>query len=125
MRTPTIAGTVLAAATSVTLAFGAGAGDQPEFKGTMARSYQDSVEWWADPVRPPEGAPNVIIFLLDDTGFAQIGSYGGLIEKPDIDRPPAGRCRRTRRARRVSAHRDVGQQQPHDVADACLAHVVG
>jgi len=93
MRTPTIAGTVLAAATSVTLAFGAGAGDQPEFKGKMARSYQDSVEWWADPVRPPEGAPNVIIFLLDDVGFAQIGCFGGLIETPNIDRLAAGGLR--------------------------------
>ena len=46
----------------------------PEFGGKIARSYADSEEWWAEPTRPPAGAPNVIIFLLDDTGFAQIGS---------------------------------------------------
>jgi arylsulfatase len=57
-----------------------------EFKGKIARSYEDSEEWWAKKARPPEGAPNVIIFLLDDTGFAQIGSFGGLIETPNIDR---------------------------------------
>ncbi len=59
---------------------------QQEFKGKMARSYKDSVEWWPEDPRPPEGAPNVIIFLLDDTGFAQIGSFGGLIDNPNIDR---------------------------------------
>ena len=58
---------------------------QPEFGGKIARSYADSEEWWPPETLPPEGAPNVIIFLLDDTGFAQIGSFGGLIETPSID----------------------------------------
>jgi arylsulfatase len=58
---------------------------EPEFQGKIARSYEESEEWWADPVRPPEGAPNVIIFLLDDVGFAQIGSFGGLVKTPNID----------------------------------------
>ncbi|MBW1860570.1 MAG: sulfatase-like hydrolase/transferase [Deltaproteobacteria bacterium] len=57
----------------------------PEFKGKVAKSYQESEEWWPEPVLPPEGAPNVIIFLLDDVGFAQVGSFGGLIETPNID----------------------------------------
>ncbi len=58
---------------------------QQEFQGKMARSYEDSVEWWPEDPRPPKGAPNVIIFLLDDVGFAQIGSFGGLIDTPNID----------------------------------------
>ena len=57
-----------------------------EFQGVIARSYDESEEWWPEPTRPPEGAPNVIIFLLDDVGFAQVGSFGGLIETPNIDR---------------------------------------
>jgi len=57
----------------------------PEFKGKMARSYEDSEEWWAPEVQPKKDAPNIIIFLLDDVGFAHIGSYGGLIETPNID----------------------------------------
>jgi arylsulfatase len=56
-----------------------------EFHGKIAESYADSVEWWPEPVRPHEDAPNVIIFLLDDVGFAQIGSFGGLIDTPNID----------------------------------------
>jgi hypothetical protein len=57
-----------------------------EFKGKIAKKYEDSVEWWAKKQRPPEGAPNVIIFLLDDTGFAQVGCFGGLINTPNIDK---------------------------------------
>jgi arylsulfatase len=57
-----------------------------EFKGKIAKSYEESQEWWPDPIRPPKGAPNVIVFLLDDVGFAQVGSFGGLIETPNIDR---------------------------------------
>jgi arylsulfatase A-like enzyme len=56
------------------------------FGGVIAESYKDSKEWWAPETRPPEDAPNVIIFLLDDVGFAQVGSFGGLIETPNIDR---------------------------------------
>jgi len=64
-----------------------------EFGGKIAKSYAESEEWWADPVRPPAGAPNVIIFLLDDTGFAQIGSFGGMIDTPAIDGLAAGGLR--------------------------------
>lgn len=65
----------------------------PEFGGTIDRSYENSVEWWPEPTRPPEGAPNVVIFLLDDTGFAHLGAFGGLIETPNIDRLAAGGLR--------------------------------
>jgi arylsulfatase len=59
---------------------------RPEFGGKIAKSYAESEEWWPEPVAPPAGAPNVIIFLLDDVGFAQVGSFGGLIPTPNIDR---------------------------------------
>ncbi|UCF85360.1 MAG: hypothetical protein JSV50_06905, partial [Desulfobacteraceae bacterium] len=55
-------------------------GSHQEFKGKITRSYEESKEWWPEEVRPPEGAPNVIIFLLDDVGFAHVGSFGGLID---------------------------------------------
>ena len=45
----------------------------PEFKGKIAKRYENSKEHWEPKQRPPKGAPNVIIFLLDDTGFAQLG----------------------------------------------------
>lgn len=55
------------------------------FGGVIAESYGDSQEWWAEEERPNEDAPNVIIFLLDDVGFAQVESFGGLIRTPNID----------------------------------------
>jgi arylsulfatase len=59
---------------------------ETEFKGKIGKRYEDSQEWWPPQVRPPEGAPNVIILLLDDVGFAQLGGFGGLIETPNIDK---------------------------------------
>ncbi|MGD9140240.1 MAG: arylsulfatase [bacterium] len=56
-----------------------------EFKGKIAKSYEESEEWWPTPPKPKPGTPNVIIFLLDDTGFGHITSFGGLCETPHID----------------------------------------
>ena len=81
------------------LSIGAGASDIAEifeidgvkkkrvegFGGVIAERYEESEEWWADYIEPSREAPNVIIFLLDDVGFAQVGSFGGLIETPNID----------------------------------------
>jgi arylsulfatase len=64
-----------------------------EFKGKIGKSYEDSEEWWPKKDRPPKDAPNVIIFLLDDVGFAQVQSFGGLIETPNIDRLAANGLR--------------------------------
>jgi arylsulfatase A-like enzyme len=59
--------------------------DVEGFGGVIAKKYSDSKEWWAAEERPDKDAPNVIIFLLDDVGFAQVGSFGGLIKTPNID----------------------------------------
>ncbi len=37
--------------------------------------------------RPPDGAPNVVVIVLDDTGFAQLGCFGSDVATPDV-RPP-------------------------------------
>jgi arylsulfatase len=34
---------------------------------------------------PPEGAPNVVLIVLDDVGFGQLGCYGSMIATPHID----------------------------------------
>ncbi|WP_309648729.1 arylsulfatase [Nocardioides sp.] len=36
--------------------------------------------------RPPAGAPNVVLVVLDDVGFAQLGCFGATIATPHIDR---------------------------------------
>jgi len=42
---------------------------------------------------PPEGAPNVVLIVLDDVGFAQLGCYGSNIDTPRIDDLAAGGVR--------------------------------
>ncbi|MCH8073370.1 MAG: sulfatase-like hydrolase/transferase [Proteobacteria bacterium] len=63
------------------------------FGGVIAESYADSQEWWAEEELPNEDAPNIIIFLLDDVGFAQVGSFGALINTPNIDKLAANGLR--------------------------------
>jgi len=40
-----------------------------------------------------QGAPNVVYIVLDDVGFGQIGSFGGPVETPNIDRLAEGGLR--------------------------------
>ena len=37
-------------------------------------------------VRPPAGAPNVVIVLLDDFGFGQSSAFGGGVRMPNLER---------------------------------------
>src|SRR3954469_17213067 len=38
------------------------------------------------PLRPPAGAPNVLIVLIDDAGFAASSAFGGPINTPTAER---------------------------------------
>ncbi|MFN3215773.1 MAG: arylsulfatase [Acidimicrobiales bacterium] len=55
------------------------------FDGTIATTVGDSVPFFDEPPHPGDDAPNVVIILLDDTGFAQLGCYGSDIDTPAID----------------------------------------
>ena len=39
-----------------------------------------------EPLRPPEGAPNVLIILIDDVGFGASSAFGGPINTPNAER---------------------------------------
>jgi arylsulfatase A-like enzyme len=39
-----------------------------------------------EPLRPPEGAPNVLIVLIDDVGFGASSAFGGPIDTPNAER---------------------------------------
>jgi len=43
-----------------------------------------------EPLRPPVGAPNVLIVLLDDVGFGSSGAFGGPVSTPTAERLGAG-----------------------------------
>ena len=48
------------------------------------------------PLRPPPGAPNVLIILLDDVGFGASSAFGGPSSNPTAERLAAGGLRFTR-----------------------------
>jgi arylsulfatase len=58
---------------------------EPGFAGRIGRTIAESEPHWPD-TRAPKGAPNVVLVVLDDTGFAHLGCYGSSIETPNIDR---------------------------------------
>jgi arylsulfatase len=37
-------------------------------------------------VRPPEGAPNVLVILIDDVGFGATSGFGGPCNTPNFDK---------------------------------------
>jgi arylsulfatase A-like enzyme len=39
-----------------------------------------------EPLRPPEGAPNVLIVLIDDVGFGASSAFGGPVNTPNAER---------------------------------------
>ena len=48
------------------------------------------------PLLPPEGAPNVLVILLDDVGFGSASVFGGPINTPTAERLADGGARYTR-----------------------------
>ena len=49
-------------------------------------THRGAVETYEKPTKPSPTAPNIVIFLLDDTGFAELGCYGSEIRTPNFDR---------------------------------------
>ena len=55
------------------------------FQGVIGKTIKDSEPWFEIPNHPGEDAPNIVIILLDDTGFSQLGCYGSSIDTSNID----------------------------------------
>ena len=77
----------------------------PPFKGKISVDVRDSVPDWEPytPPRAPEGSPNILIVLYDDTGLAAWEPFGG--RHPDADAAAPGRQRPALHA--VAHHRAV------------------
>jgi len=60
----------------------------PGFKGKIALDIRQSTSDWSPftPKRAPEGSPNVLLVLYDDTGLAAWSPFGGRINMPTLQR---------------------------------------
>jgi arylsulfatase A-like enzyme len=58
----------------------------PEFKGQIGKTLKDSIPSYPQPIKAPQGAPNVLVILLDDVGFGHTSTFGGPVPTPALDR---------------------------------------
>ncbi|MFT4123215.1 MAG: arylsulfatase [Microbacteriaceae bacterium] len=56
------------------------------FPGTIGRTTSESTRAWPRERRAPEGAPNIVVVLMDDMGYSDIGPFGSEIDTPTLDR---------------------------------------
>ena len=66
------------------------------FRGKIGKTYLESEMDWPRVPAPPEGAPNVVVILLDDVGFGQVSTFGGPVPTPALDKLAAGGLRYNR-----------------------------
>ena len=65
------------------------------FTGEVGRIMSTSTPAWPRPPIPPTGAPNVLVVLVDDLGYSDVGCFGSEIETPHVDRLAAEGLRYT------------------------------
>ncbi|WP_280440471.1 arylsulfatase [Nocardia brasiliensis] len=65
------------------------------FGGAIGRTTADSTPEWTYPPTAPAGAPNIVVVLVDDMGYSDIGPFGSEIETPTLDRLAANGVRLT------------------------------
>ena len=56
------------------------------FTGQIGLNADQSKPAWPMNVVPPEGAPNILLIMTDDVGFAAPSTFGGVIPTPTLDR---------------------------------------
>jgi arylsulfatase len=56
------------------------------YTGSVGRTIKESdPPQFPQPVRPPKGAPNIVLILIDDAGYGQFGTFGGQVQTPALD----------------------------------------
>ncbi|MFF7656076.1 arylsulfatase [Streptomyces sp. NPDC007983] len=63
------------------------------FQGKIGTTYDESTPWWPEQRTPPEDTPNVVVIVLDDVGFSDLGCFGSDIDTPAMDALAAGGLR--------------------------------
>jgi arylsulfatase len=58
----------------------------PGHGALVGRTLRESKPWWPSVPTAPTGAPNIVVVLMDDMGFSDIGPFGSEIDTPTLDR---------------------------------------
>jgi len=58
---------------------------EPPFKGHIGHTTKESTKDFPPEVQAPKGAPNVLLILTDDVGFAASSTFGGPVPTPTMD----------------------------------------
>ncbi len=56
------------------------------FRGRLEPAAADSTKVFPTPVTAPAGAPNILLVMTDDVGFAAASTFGGPVPTPNLDR---------------------------------------
>lgn len=68
----------------------------PTYQGTIGRTLSESgPQQWPRAPKAPKGAPNIVVVLTDDVGFAASSAFGGPIPTPNLDKLAAAGLRYT------------------------------
>ena len=61
---------------------------RPPFQGAINRTLAGSQPDWGQigHIQPPQGAPNVLLVLIDDAGFGNPSTFGGPVDTPNFTR---------------------------------------
>ncbi|RNG25035.1 arylsulfatase [Streptomyces botrytidirepellens] len=63
------------------------------FQGKIGTTYEESTPWWPEEQKLPEDTPNVVVIVLDDVGFSDLGCFGSDIDTPAMDALATGGLR--------------------------------
>lgn len=66
------------------------------YQGMVERTLGGSKPDYPTPVKAPEGAPNVVLILLDDAGFGNPSTFGGPVQTPTFEKLSANGLRYNR-----------------------------
>ena len=63
------------------------------FTGRIARTADDSIPSWPEENSATPGSPNIVVIVIDDMGYSDIGPFGSEIDTPNLDRLAASGVR--------------------------------
>ncbi|MGI9294755.1 MAG: arylsulfatase, partial [Pseudomonadales bacterium] len=80
----------------IALPFGVGAADGihdrrmlplpiPAFTGKLEATEAESTAVFPSAIKAPDGAPNILLVMTDDVGFAAASTFGGPVPTPNLD----------------------------------------